>query len=83
MRSASAIPIHVLVGLFYRVAVLYAATRIVLTLKRDKGGYQDDRGVGLREEEPAARVMTIVLTYSRAGLIAVCESQITFHVILP
>ncbi|GAA5934943.1 Ice2p [Sporobolomyces koalae] len=67
--ASSAIPIHVLVGLFYRVAVLYAATRIVLTLKRDKGGYHDQRA--LLDEEPAARVMTIVLTYSRAGLIAV------------
>ncbi|GAA6059839.1 hypothetical protein JCM10212_003751 [Sporobolomyces blumeae] len=67
--AASAIPIHVLVGLFYRVAVLYAATRIVLTLKRETGGYEDTKA--LSEEEPAARVMTIVLAYSRAGLIAV------------
>ncbi|GAA5881504.1 hypothetical protein JCM16303_005681 [Sporobolomyces ruberrimus] len=68
--ASSAIPIHVLVGLLYRVAVLYAATRIVLTLKRQKGGYGHDQRK-LLDEEPAARVMTIVLTYSRAGLIAV------------
>ena len=75
-NSSSAIPIHVLVGLFYRVLVLYAATRIVLTLKRETGGYVDSRT--LREEEPAARIMTLILTYSRAGLIAVCTFPLLY-----
>ncbi|CEQ42925.1 SPOSA6832_04799 [Sporobolomyces salmonicolor] len=69
MAASSAVPIHVLVGLFYRVAVLYAATRTVLALKRETGGYEDNRS--LSEEEPAARVMTIVLAYARGLLIAV------------
>ncbi|GAA5984904.1 hypothetical protein JCM10908_002444 [Rhodotorula pacifica] len=69
MAASSALPFSVLVTLFYRVAVLYAATRIVLNLKRQTGGYEDDRK--LSEEEPAARIMTIVLAYARPLLIAV------------
>ncbi|GAA5873608.1 hypothetical protein JCM3774_004989 [Rhodotorula dairenensis] len=70
MAASSALPFSVLVTLFYRVAVLYAATRIVLNLKRQTGGYNpDDRR--LSEEEPAARIMTIGLAYARPLLIAV------------
>jgi hypothetical protein len=50
MISSSALPFSVLVTLFYRVAVLYLATRIVLALKRQTGGYEDNRK--LSEEEP-------------------------------
>lgn len=50
MVSSSALPFSVLVTLFYRVAVLYLATRIVLALKRQTGGYEDNRK--LSEEEP-------------------------------
>ncbi|BGP50771.1 hypothetical protein JCM10450v2_006697 [Rhodotorula kratochvilovae] len=69
MAASSALPFSVIVTLFYRVAVMYAATRVVLALKRRTGGYEDNRK--LSEEEPAARVMTVVLTYSRPLLIAV------------
>ncbi|GJN93524.1 hypothetical protein Rhopal_006581-T1 [Rhodotorula paludigena] len=69
MAASSALPFSVIVTLFYRVAVLYAATRVVLALKRQTGGYEDNRR--LSEEEPAARIMTVVLTYSRSLLIAV------------
>ncbi|BGP34506.1 hypothetical protein JCM10296v2_006328 [Rhodotorula toruloides] len=69
MAASSALPFSVLVTLFYRVAVLYLATRIVLALKRQTGGYEDNRK--LSEEEPAARVMTIVLAYARSLLVAV------------
>ncbi|GAA6053593.1 hypothetical protein JCM3770_001543 [Rhodotorula araucariae] len=69
MAASSALPFSVIVTLFYRVAVMYAATRVVLALKRRTGGYEDTRK--LSEEEPAARVMTLVLTYSRPLLIAV------------
>ncbi|TNY18308.1 ICE2-domain-containing protein [Rhodotorula diobovata] len=69
MTASSALPFSVIVTLFYRVFVMYAATRVVLALKRRTGGYEDNRK--LSEEEPAARVMTVVLTYSRSLLIAV------------
>lgn len=68
-RSASALPLPVLVGLFYRVAAMYAASRIILALKRKHEGYEESRR--LSEEEPAARVMTVLVTYSRLILIAV------------
>ncbi|KPV73900.1 uncharacterized protein RHOBADRAFT_45191 [Rhodotorula graminis WP1] len=67
--DSSALPFSVIVTLFYRVFVMYAATRVVLALKRRTGGYEDNRK--LSEEEPAARVMTVVLTYSRSLLIGV------------
>ncbi|GAA5903597.1 hypothetical protein JCM8208_003634 [Rhodotorula glutinis] len=69
MAASSALPFSVIVTLFYRVFVMYAATRVVLALKRRKGGYEDNRK--LSEEEPAARIMTVVLTYSRSLLIGV------------
>lgn len=50
--ASSALPLPVLVGLFYRVAVLYASTRIILTLKRQNEGYVDTRK--LSEEEPVS-----------------------------
>ncbi|GAA5973174.1 hypothetical protein JCM11641_006306 [Rhodosporidiobolus odoratus] len=67
--ASSALPLSVLVLLFYRVTALYAATRIVLALKREMGGYQDNRK--LSEEEPFARFMTVCLAYARSLLIAV------------
>ncbi|KAI5477154.1 ICE2 family protein [Pseudohyphozyma bogoriensis] len=67
--ASSALPLPVLVGLFYRVAVMYAASRIILALKRKNEGYEDTRR--LSDEEPAARVMTFIVTYSRLILIAV------------
>ncbi|ORY78032.1 ICE2-domain-containing protein [Leucosporidium creatinivorum] len=67
--ASSALPLPVLVGLFYRVAVMYAASRIILALKRQNEGYEDTRK--LSEEEPAARVMTVTITYSRNILLAV------------
>lgn len=67
--ASSALPLPVLVGLFYRVAVMYAASRIILALKRQNEGYEDTRK--LSEEEPAARVMTVIVTYARLILIAV------------
>lgn len=48
--SSSALPFSVIVTLFYRVFVMYAATRVVLALKRRTGGYEDNRK--LSEEEP-------------------------------
>ncbi|GAA5843377.1 hypothetical protein JCM9279_002082 [Rhodotorula babjevae] len=69
MAASSALPFSVIVTLFYRVFVMYAATRVVLALKRRTGGYEDNRK--LSEEEPAARVMTVVLTYSRSLLVGV------------
>ncbi|BGP57405.1 hypothetical protein JCM8202v2_005046 [Rhodotorula sphaerocarpa] len=73
VAASSAVPFSVLVTLFYRVAVLYAATRIVLNLKRQTGGYgrEEEERRRLSEEEPAARVMTIALAYARPLLIAV------------
>lgn len=80
-----------LVGLFYRVAVMYAASRIILALKRKNEGYQESRK--LSEEEPvsslslssggkladgveqAARVMTVIVTYARLILIAGSSSS--------
>lgn len=41
-----------LVGLFYRVAVMYVASRIILALKRKNEGYEDTRK--LSEEEPVS-----------------------------
>ncbi|KAM0786673.1 hypothetical protein ACM66B_002121 [Microbotryomycetes sp. NB124-2] len=67
--ASSALPLPVLVGLFYRVTVLYAASRVVLALKRQHEGYTDSKK--LRDEEPAARAMTVTITYSRNVLIAV------------
>ena len=58
-----------LVGLFYRVAVLYAASRIVLALKR-RSEFNAVEPVRLSEEEPAARMMTILVAYSRLILTA-------------
>lgn len=52
--ASSALPVPVLVGLFYRVAVLYAATRIILALKRKNEGYVDTKK--LSEEEPVSAV---------------------------
>ncbi|GAA6039287.1 hypothetical protein JCM8097_003245 [Rhodosporidiobolus ruineniae] len=69
LAASSALPFSVLVLLFYRVMVLYAATRIVLALKRRTGGYEDNRK--LSEEEPFARFMTVALAYARSLLIAV------------
>jgi len=67
--AASALPLPVLVGLFYRVAAMYAASRIILALKRKHEGYDEARR--LSDEEPAARVMTVLVAYSRLILIAV------------
>lgn len=55
-HSSSAVPFSVLVTLFYRVAVLYAATRIVLNLKRQTGGYgrEEEERRRLSEEEPVS-----------------------------
>lgn len=50
--SSSALPLPVLVGLFYRVAVMYAASRIILALKKQNEGYEDTRK--LSEEEPVS-----------------------------
>lgn len=47
---------------------MYAASRIILALKRKNEGYEEVRS--LSEEEPAARVMTVIITYSRLILIA-------------
>ena len=47
---SSALPLPVLVGLFYRVAVMYAASRIVLALKKKNEGYEETKK--LSEEEP-------------------------------
>ncbi|SCZ87522.1 BZ3500_MvSof-1268-A1-R1_Chr2-2g04988 [Microbotryum saponariae] len=69
IAASSALPLPVLVGLFYRVTVLYAASRIILALKRKNEGYEDTRK--LSEEDPFPRFMTIVVTYSRLVLIAV------------
>ncbi|GAA5825841.1 hypothetical protein JCM11251_000022 [Rhodosporidiobolus azoricus] len=69
MAASSALPFSVIVLLFYRVLVLYAATRVVLRLKRQTGGYEDNRK--LSEEEPFARFMTVALAYARSLLIAV------------
>ncbi|BGP19128.1 hypothetical protein JCM10213_005631 [Rhodosporidiobolus nylandii] len=69
MAASSALPFSVLVLLFYRVTVLYAATRIVLALKRQTGGYEDTRK--LSEEEPFARFMTVCLAYARSLIVAV------------
>ncbi|GAA5864256.1 hypothetical protein JCM8547_001309 [Rhodosporidiobolus lusitaniae] len=69
MAASSALPFSVIVLLFYRVLVLYAATRVVLALKRRTGGYEDNRK--LSEEEPFARFMTVALAYARSLLIAV------------
>ncbi|KAM0752698.1 ICE2-domain-containing protein [Meredithblackwellia eburnea MCA 4105] len=66
---SSALPLPVLVGLFYRIAVLYAASRIILALKKQNEGYEETKR--LSEEEPAARVMTVIITYARLILIAV------------
>ncbi|KAK4047349.1 hypothetical protein OIO90_006208 [Microbotryomycetes sp. JL221] len=67
--ASSALPLPVLVGLFYRVTVLYASSRVVLALKRQHEGYHDSKK--LSDEEPAARAMTVTITYSRNVLIAV------------
>jgi hypothetical protein len=68
MSSSSALPFSVIVLLFYRVAVLYAAIRIVLALKRRTGGYQDNKA--LSDEEPFARGVTVALAYARSLLVA-------------
>uniref|UniRef100_A0A0K3C831 BY PROTMAP: gi/472583985/gb/EMS21601.1/ ICE2 family protein [Rhodosporidium toruloides NP11] gi/647400374/emb/CDR45769.1/ RHTO0S11e04566g1_1 [Rhodosporidium toruloides] n=1 Tax=Rhodotorula toruloides TaxID=5286 RepID=A0A0K3C831_RHOTO len=59
MAASSALPFSVLVTLFYRVAVLYLATRIVLALKRQTGGYEDNRK--LSEEEPARPLRSLTM----------------------
>lgn len=41
-------------GLFYRVAVMYAASRIILALKRKNEGYESRK---LSEEEPVSRLL--------------------------
>ncbi|GAA6025499.1 hypothetical protein JCM10207_003382 [Rhodosporidiobolus poonsookiae] len=69
MAASSALPFSVIVTLFYRVLVMYAATRVVLALKRDMGGYADNRK--LSEEEPFARALSVALAYARSLLIAV------------
>ena len=66
---ASALPLPVFVGLVYRIAVLYAASRVILALKRGRAGY--DPSTRLSEEEPMARIFTLLLNYSRLILVAV------------
>lgn len=51
-RRSSALPLPVLVGLFYRVAVMYVASRIILALKRKNEGYEEGRK--LSDEEPVS-----------------------------
>lgn len=48
---------------------MYAASRIILALKRRHEGYDESRR--LSEEGAATRVITVVVTYSRLLLIAV------------
>lgn len=43
LYRSSALPLPVLVGLFYRIAVMYAASRIILALKRKNEGYEDTK----------------------------------------
>lgn len=63
-RSSSALPFSVLVTLFYRVAVLYAATRIVLNLKRQTTGSWNDDDRKLSDEEPVRRRLSFLSLFS-------------------
>jgi len=68
--ASSALPLPVFVGLIYRIAVMYTASRVLIALKRGRaGGY--DESTRLSEEEPMARLFTLVLYYSRFFLVAV------------
>lgn len=59
-----------LIGLFYRLAVLYAASSIILALKRrNEGPVVHKRR--LREEDSPGKLITVLLAYSRLMLISV------------
>jgi hypothetical protein len=63
LDSSAALPLPVVVGLIYRITVLYLASRVILALKRAKGDFEE--GTRLSEEEPMTRAMTVLLGYSR------------------
>lgn len=61
----SAMPLPVMVGLAYRIAILYAAGKVVVALKRAQTGY-DEYETALGDETGAApRGMTLIIAYSR------------------
>ncbi|KWU42714.1 ICE2-domain-containing protein, partial [Rhodotorula sp. JG-1b] len=71
MAASSALPFSVLVTLFYRVAVLYAATRIVLNLKRQTTGSWNDDDRKLSDEEPVQGIPDSTHSRSRSLVLAV------------
>ena len=65
IAAYSALPLPVLVGLAYRIAILYAAGQVLVALKRAQTGY-DERETDIGEEHGAGpRGMTLVISYSR------------------
>ncbi|GAA98403.1 uncharacterized protein L969DRAFT_61585 [Mixia osmundae IAM 14324] len=67
--ASSALPLPVIVGLVYRIVILYGAGRVVIAMKRAKDGY--DESTRLSEEEPFGRTVTIVIAYSKVILVSV------------
>lgn len=53
----------------YRIAALYAASRVVIAIKRGRDDY--DASTRLSEEEPTGRTLTLLIQYSRPILVAV------------
>ncbi|KAH8927675.1 ICE2-domain-containing protein [Atractiella rhizophila] len=68
--ATSALPLPVIISLVYRVGVLFAASRVVLFLKKasDGGKYAV---VDLRDEDITSKGITLIVSYSRVVLILV------------
>lgn len=69
MCSVAALPLPVLLGLSYRVVVIYLAGHVLVAWKRGKQEY--DESASLSNQDPGLRIFTVVLGYSRFLLVAV------------
>lgn len=66
-----ALPLPVIVGLAYRIAILYAAGQVLVALKRSQTGF-DEYETALSDERGAGpRGMTLIVCYSRFILVSV------------
>jgi hypothetical protein len=63
------LPLPVLVGLIYRITIMYLAGSTLLAWKRGKDTY--DESARLSEEDPDTRLFTVVLRYSRFIMVCV------------
>lgn len=71
VAAYSALPLPVIVGLAYRIAILYAAGQVLIALKRAQTGFDEDETTLGEEKSASPRGMTLIISYSRFILVSV------------